>query len=163
MNHELCIKSEEVLADVRSAAWLEQELHPELDIHRRHQMADICEEENTEHVWRVLGNGFAELHMALLRLLKPPTAFSSTNDMESPDCWNFTFIYRLPDATVLYIKEKIHEYLVAKVMADRTAVIIPSCTDVWRIRAQDALASLRETAATAATAFAPVRRPIWPL
>ena len=159
----LRIKSDEILADLRSAAWLEQELHPELDRHRRHQMADICEGDNADRVWRVLGISIAELRLALRRLLKPPTAFSPANDLERPDSWNFNFTYRLPDATALYIKEKIHEYLVAKVMADRTSAIIPSCADVWRIRAQDAHAALRETAATAATAHSPVRRPIWPL
>ena len=163
MNHELCIKSEEVLADVRSAAWLEQELHSELDRHRRHQMADICEEDNEDRVWRVLGNSIAELRLALLRLLQPPAALSPANDLEHRDSWIFTFKYRLPDATALYIKEKIHEYLVAMVMADRTSVIIPAAAKVWQQRAEDALASLREAAATAATAFSPVHRPLWPL
>ena len=49
---ELVIKSGEVLTDIGSAGWLEQELHPELDRHRRHQMADICEPDNAERVWR---------------------------------------------------------------------------------------------------------------
>ena len=65
------ILSSEVIADLRSAAWLEQELHPELDRHRRHQMADICESDNMDAVWRILAVGIAELRFILLRILVP--------------------------------------------------------------------------------------------
>lgn len=158
MNYELSIRSDEVLADVRSAAWLEQELHPQLDRHRRHQMADICEDGNVERVWRVLGNAVAELRMALLRLLKPPDDLSSANDLERPTEWTFSFMHPLSSVSMAFLREKIHEYLVASVMSDRCAVIIPGAADIWRTRVADSLAALRLAAATRS----PVRRPLWP-
>ena len=157
------IKSDEVLQDVRSAAWLEAELHPELDRHRRHEMADICENGNIERIWRVLGTATAEIRVALHKLLAPQGTVATVNDLECPDCWHFPLLTPLPKSSAIYIKEKIHEYLVAAVMADRTAVIIPAAADVWQERADNALAALREMAATSHTPLKPVRRPMWPL
>ncbi|MDE5814100.1 MAG: hypothetical protein K2H72_07430 [Muribaculaceae bacterium] len=158
---ELCIKSNEVISDIRSAAWLEQELHPELDRHRRHQMADICEKDNVECVWRVLGVAMAELRLALGRMLRQEKEIREVNDLDSPEEWNFGFLLHLPSSTLDFLREKIHEYLVASVMADRGAVIIPACAGIWRERAETALAELRALAAT--SGYKPARRPIWPL
>ena len=162
MHYELCIRSDSVLAEVRSAAWLEQELHPEIDRHRRHQMADICEDDNAERVWRVLGVAVAELRLALLRIMRPEKDQSHVNNTERPDKWRFSLLFPLPQATVGWIREKIHEYLVASVMADRAAVIIPQCAGIWSGRATEALAQLRNVAATCRPPYAPVRRPLWP-
>lgn len=159
----LTIKSVEVMADVRSAAWLEQELQPQLERHRRHQMADICERDNVEGVWRILGVAVAEVRLALLRLLTPQEDTWLSNDLERPGSWTFGFRFALAPDVMEFLKQKIHEYLVAAVMADRTAVIIPSASAVWQTRAVTALADLRGTAATARPPYAPVRRPLWPM
>lgn len=159
----LLIKAGEVLDDVRSAGWLESELHPELNRHRRHEMADICEAGNMERVWRVLGVAVSEVRLALLKILCQCWDVSPSNDLEHPDSWHFRFLFHLPKDTLRYIKEKIHEYLVAAVMADRTAVIIPSAALTWKQRAEDALATLRQIAATTRPPFAPICRPLWPL
>ena len=151
------------MADLRSAAWLEQELHPEEDRHRRHQMADICEQDNVERVWRVLGNAVAELRIRLMKILHHEKDISSDNDLRCPAEWTFRFLFRLPVSTKVYIKEKIHEYLVAKVMADRTATIIPAAAGIWEQRAEETLSSLRGVAATVHPPLRRVRRPLWPL
>lgn len=158
----MIIKANEVLADVRSAAWLEQELHTDADRHRRHQMADICEEGNIEHVWRVLGVAVAEVRFGLSKLMQPEKYISHDNDLQRPDVWRFRFLFRLPAPTASYLREKIHEYLVARVMAERTAVIIPEASGIWQLRAEEALASLRLLAATTGPSLASVRRPLWP-
>lgn len=160
---DLVILSSEIFADIRSAAWLESELHPELDRHRRHEMADICEKGNVDRVWRVLGVGVAEIRLALLKLLCPQCLISTVNELECPASWHFRFAVPLQEATPVYIKEKIHEYLVASVMADRTSVIIPQGASVWSDRADMALAALREVSSTAQISYTPVRRPLWPL
>lgn len=159
---KLCISSEEVLADIGSAAWLEQELHPEVDRHRRHQMADICQRDNVERVWRVLGAAVAEIRLSLLIILLPRGDLVPVNELERPDRWTFTFTEVLAPDTLAFLKEKIHEYLVAAVMADRTAVIIPGASAVWHTRGGEALMALREVAATAVSRLRPVRRPLWP-
>ncbi len=163
MHYELCILLSEVLADIKSAAWLESELHSDLDRHRRHQMADICEEGNIERVWRVLGVSVAEIRFALQKILSSQKHMSPVNDLEHPEYWRFRFLYRLPKSTVSFIKEKIHEYLVASVMADRTAVIIPEAAGVWNLRVSAALEALQGAAAASRRDISPVRRPLWPL
>lgn len=156
---KVTIKSEEVLADLRSAGWLEQELHPELDRHRRHQMADICEPGSVERVWRVLGAAVAEVRMALLKVLPPLETLLPVNGLERPEEWTFSFASSLRADAVAMLKEKIHEYLVASVMADRCAVIIPGASAVWRMRAEAALGSLQG----ASLPIGRARRPMWPM
>lgn len=158
---ELCIRSEEVLADIRSAAWLEQELHPELDRHRRHQMADICEPDNVERVWRVLGIAIAEIRLTLLRILKPRGDLLPANELERPSGWRFAFRQRIAPDVMEFLKEKIHEYLVAMVMADRAAVIIPQCAPIWQERTAETLSALRTSASC--SDLRPVRRPLLPM
>lgn len=160
---ELHIMSREVLDDVRSAAWLESELHPDIDRHRRHEMADICEEGNVERVWRVLALADAQVRMPLIKILVPPAAIAHSNDLRRQAKWTYGFLFRMPGATVAFLREKIHEYMVAAVMADRTATIIPAAAPIWWQRMEDALALLRSTAATIRPPYAPVRRPLWPL
>lgn len=160
---ELCIKQDEVLADIRSAAWLEQELHPDLDRHRRHQMADICEAGNAERVWRVFGVAVAEIRLALASILRPEKEQAADNGLQPADDWRFCFRFSVPPATLGYIREKIHEYLVDRAMADRAEVIIPQCAAIWSDRAAEALASLRIVASTTRPPHAPVRRPLWPI
>lgn len=159
----ICINSEEVLADIRSASWLEQELHPELDRHRRHQMADICEPDNADRVWRVLGVSIAEIRLELLRIIRPPARSIRVDELVCPEEWIFSFLFTLPPDVVSFLREKIHEYLVAAVMADRTEVIIPQCAYIWRERAQEARSALRGIAATARPPYSPARRPMWPM
>ena len=91
MNRNIRILSQEVLADIRSAAWLESELHPELDLHRRHEMADICEKDNIERVWRIAGLSVAEIRFALDRILEQPADSGGINLLEQPEHWDFLF------------------------------------------------------------------------
>ena len=158
----LHIKSGEVMADLRSAAWLEQELHQEANRHQRHQMADICETDNVELIWRILGVAISEIRLELTVILQPDKEIAADNDLRQPDEWIFRFLFKLPARTVEYLREKIHEYLVAKVMADRTAVIIPAAAKIWEMRAKEVLSALRRIAATARPEFRRVRRPLWP-
>ena len=159
----LRIKSAEVLADIRSAAWLESHLHPELDRNRQHEMADICETDNIERVWRVLGIAIAEIRLALQKIGTAEKDISLENELYRPESWLFSFRFRLPSSSLSYIKEKIHEYLVAAVMADRCAVIIPTAAKIWQERASGVLASLQNLASISRPPFTCVVRPLWPL
>lgn len=162
MKYPLCIKSEEVLADIRSAAWLEQELHPELDRHRRHEMADICEPDNVERVWRVLGIAVAEIRRVAVRIFRQEKYPAMTNGLERPEEWTFLFLFPLPSSSVGFLREKIHEYLVASVMAERTGFIIPDAQKIWHLRASSVIEEIRSTVGTARPPHARVRRPLWP-
>lgn len=157
------ISSKEILADLRSAAWLESELHPELDRHRRHEMADICEGPNIDRVWRVLAVADAECRLAIRRILRNSQKIVPDNTLRRPECLHFHIHHNLPVSFRSFIKEKIHEYLVACVMADRMAVIIPKSSSVWELRSKNALSALSQAAANARIDGDSIRRPLWPL
>ncbi len=159
----MLLSSQEILQDIKSAAWLESELHPDLDRHRRHEMADICEQGSIERVWRVLALSEAEIRLAMRRIFLPEPPLSTDNSLQTPDSWSFRLASPLPPSSFSFLKEKIHEFLVASVMADRTAVIIPEAAPVWQQRRDEALSSLREFASTSHSPFSPVHRPLWPL
>lgn len=156
------ISSREVLDDIRSAAWLESETNPDADIHCRHEMADICEKDNIERVWRILGLCVAEIRMALRAILIPDPQERLHNDLDRPQHWDFTFSNSLPPHTANFLKEKIHEYLVARVLADRLAVLIPGAAGFWLSNASDILTTISSTSYSASS-LRPVRRPLWPL
>ncbi len=158
----LSILSAEILDDVRSAAWLEAEIHPELDRHRRHEMADICEPDNVERVWRVLALCEAHVRLALTRLLCDPERTQEVNLLLRPTKWYFRFRFAISAAVAGFLREKIHDYMVAAVMADRAATIIPDATATWQERRDAALGALRNIAATTPLPTGPARRPLFP-
>lgn len=163
MRHNLIIKAKEVMADIRSAAWMESEVHPELNRHRRHEMADICEEDNIATVWRDAGLAVAQVRYVLHRILALEMATEAINVIERPEVWNFRFLFPLPHTTLEYLKEKIHEYIVATVMAERAEVIIPECAPIWKLRAKDTYLQLRSMASISPLPQSRVRRPLWPV
>ena len=162
MRDEIRILSEEVLADLRSAAWLESELHPELDLHRRHEMADICEGSNIDRVWRVLGLSVAEIRSHLAEILKDGHRHYLDNELKSIPVYLFHFSRKLPSDVALLLKEKIHDYLVARVMHDRASVIIPGCAGIWRERSEASLVAIDGCCRGVAAGFT-ARRPLWPM
>lgn len=125
-------------------------------------MADICEKDSEERVWRVLGLTVAEIRHRLDCIMRPEKDTVMTDDLAKPEEWRFGFLLPLPPASVDFLREKIHETLVASAMAERTEVIIPAASPIWRERAVTALAEIRSLAATARPPFARVRRPVWP-
>ncbi len=149
--------------DVRSAAYLESELHPELDRHRRHEMADICEAGNIERVWRVLALADAQVRLTLSRILRQQDAIPLANELRRPAVWSFRFKFPISTTMLNFLREKIHEYFLACVMADRMGVIIPSAEPVWKERLESALSALQDMAAAMQHPSGPVHRPIWPL
>lgn len=158
----LSILSDEILADIRSAGWLEGELHPELDRHRRHEMADICEPDNVERVWRVLALCEAQVRLALTRILCAPKRTQEVNLLLRPTKWNFRFRFAISTAIGGFLREKIHEYMVAAVMADRAATIIPDAAATWQERRDAALGALQNLAATTRLPTGRARRPLFP-
>lgn len=166
----------EILADIKAAAFLESELHPELDLHRRHEMADICEAPNVERVWRLIALHASEVRVLLMRLSRPgghdhrpckkPGAErfpAQDNILETPGILRFQVPWHIADDVKSFLKEKAHDYILSRVMADRCAVIIPTAAPHWRARGDDAMEALRKASAAASQGLRPVRRPLPPL
>lgn len=150
-----------MIDDIRSAAWLESELHEDLPLHRRHEMADVCETDNVEKIWRLLGLCDAEVRVAIRRILAHPSPATTENVIARPLQWDYPLAGGIGGETISLVKEKIHDYFVASAMADRAEVIIAECAGIWRSRAAESLSTLSECAA-AAIAGVPVRRRMCP-
>lgn len=149
------------MADLRCASWLTSEINDPKNLHVRHEMADICEKDNIDAVWRVLGTAVTEIRVEMIRILEPQKWITIANELLTPESWEFSFKIKLPDSKETYLQEKIHEYLVAKVMADRTAAIIPAATAYWAERREEAIAGIRLIAAGCINT-GKARRPLWP-
>lgn len=147
--YSITIISREVTDDIRSAAWLESELHEDFAPHRRHEMADICEEGNIDRIWRVFGLCDAEIRVALRRILADSRPPAAGNTIDRPDKWTYILAEGVSNETASLAKEKIHDYFTASALADRAEVIIPECAPIWKERARDALAELEQCSATA--------------
>lgn len=157
----ITILSCEVLDDLRSASWLVSEISEIKNLHTRHEIADICEKDNIDAVWRVLGTSVSELRLEMIKLLEPQKWISNANELTSPETWEFSFKIRLPDSKESYLREKIHEYLVARAMADRTSAIIPSASAYWKERHEEAMSGLR-LAVAGCVSNGKARRPLLP-
>ncbi|MCM1491387.1 MAG: hypothetical protein NC095_11285 [Muribaculum sp.] len=161
MYSTITILSREVIDDIRSAAWLESETHPGSNLHQRHEMADVCEKDNVERVWRILGLCDAEIRLVLRKILSESDDTYQRNDLLTPDEWFYDFKCRLPPHTASLLKEKIHEYMVSRVMADRLEIFIPEAVLPWKQRASEAMSAL-STAAQTTSLLTPARRPLSP-
>lgn len=159
---KITILSSEIFADLRSAGWLESEINPDSNLHRRHEAADICERDNIDRIWRILGTGVALVRLTLRTMTIHVPATDCQNELLRPEKWEFFFRHLLSAATIEFIKEKIHEYLVASVLAERLKVLIPSAASAWIDSEKKALADLDTVAATYGINH-PVRRPLCPL
>lgn len=159
----ITILSREVIDDLRSAGWLISEISDLANIHTCHQIADICEKDNIDAVWRVLGIAVAEVRVELVKILEPQKGMTFVNRLKAPESWEFGLCVRMTDSAESYLREKIHEYLVARVMADRTSAIIPASAAYWQTRASEAIEGIRLSAATSAPGARHARRPLWPM
>lgn len=160
---KIIIKSGEVLDDLRSAGWLESEINPDSNRHRRHEAADICEPYNVERVWRLLGVCIAEIKMCLRSMLDlNACGCKSQNDLLRPESWELEFRCPTDRTTLELLKEKIHEYMVASVMADRMKVLMPETAKPWVESASASFSEIYGIAATSAQNH-PVRRRMWPI
>lgn len=157
----ITILSREVLDDIRSAAWLESETHPDSNLHQRHEMADICERDNIERVWRLLGVCDSEVRLTLRKMLKLRDDKIQQNDLIRTDSWVYEFRSCLLPNVAAYLKEKIHEFMVASVMSDRMKVFLPAAANSWTARRKEAIDEIFG-AAGIPTEYKPVRRPLLP-
>lgn len=157
----ITILCREVLDDIRSAAWLESETHPDSNLHQRHEMADICEKDNIERVWRLLGVCDSEVRLTLRKMLKLRDDKIQQNDLNSPDRWVYEFRSSLLPNVGAYLKDKIHEFMVASVMSDRMKVLLPEASNSWTARRKEAVDEIFGMAGIP-TEYKPVRRPLLP-
>lgn len=146
--------------DLGSAGWLAGHARPELDGHVRHQMADICQGENRHLVSRLLGLTFAEVCKRLGKRVRPIAGVRSDNQLVEPEWYELEVAEGdLGQMEAEYLKEKVHSYLVWRVLGLWYGTCLP---EESRVAAENAASGLSE-AATALGRRSHFRRRIPPI
>lgn len=137
--------------------------------HSLHRVRDICQDGNIDRVARVLGLAYSQVLVALLPILAPPRLDIEKDQSVVPHDYiinlrkDADMKFRLTKERQLKIKETVHEFMVAKVLADWLYVTLPPAADVWKYRAEVSLEALTDLAASLATSScAAFRRRISP-
>lgn len=130
--------------DLASAGWLAGHARPDLDGHVRHQMADICEGENRHLVSRLLGLAFAEVCKRLGRRVRATAGVRSDNRLEEPEWYELEVTGSdVSQVEIEYLKEKVHSYLVWRVLGLWFGTGLP---EESRVAAENAISGLSEAA-----------------
>lgn len=157
-------KRDELLYDIRNAGYIVAHLLSDEEQHRKHLIEDIGEEGNVDRVIRMIELAWAEVTELLYRYTRV-----SVHDMEMIDDCNQIreeyCVYMRADTdysrtTLRLLKNWVHEYIVASVMADWLTVIWAEQGAVWQQKAQAAKDGILEACVTKTGAS---ERPMYPI
>lgn len=146
------IKKSALIYDISNLAYAIADTG-EHDRHTLHRVRDICEDGNIDRVSRVLGVAYSNLLTLLLPVLRAPAIdirrdyTAIVHDYEFCFRNEAAFRKNLPDEIKLKIKENAREYMVAMVMADWMALMMPEMAEIWKFRMEQSFKTLKETVA----------------
>lgn len=150
------IKKKALLYDIANIAFVIADTGDDLN-HSLHRVRDVCEEGNLDRVARVLGLAYSQVIAILSPVIDSPEINVEKDFSEVPRNYPIDFSdnpdlkFVLTAEMKLKIKETVHEYMVAMVLADWLGITYPVAADVWKDRAEQALVSLKEIAASMVT------------
>ena len=132
----LSFKRAELLYDAGNYSFVEADIMPIDDEHRRHQVADICQEGNIDRVTRVLNTAYAECVEMLYPYTKeeiPDEPEALDDILKEPETYEIKLT--LPETfsltTLRMLEPLIHEYLVCRVLADWMSITNPESEAKW--------------------------------
>lgn len=132
---------EELLYDVRNAAYAEGEVMPEDAEHSRHTVLDVGEEGNADRVTRILDMSHRECVEALYPYTKKGVPKSPPDPLD--DKLEETSVYeinlKLPEefslTTVELLEKYAHEYMVDRALEDWLSIANPPAAAKWKEKA----------------------------
>ncbi|HIT83304.1 MAG TPA: hypothetical protein IAA99_03790 [Candidatus Avibacteroides faecavium] len=131
----LVFKRSEIIYDVSNYAYVEADVMPADDDHRRHQVADIAQDGNIDRVTRVLNAAHAECVEMLYPYAKEEIQDEKRLDdvLKEPDVYEIRMnVPRHFSLTTLKMLESmVHEYLVCRVLADWMSITNPAGEAKW--------------------------------
>ncbi len=137
----ILFKRSELCYDIANLAFVAADIREgSVEAHRLHQTFDVCEGRNNDSVNRWLGQAFAEVGLILQRItIPPPTPASDlSDDDESPT--EYRLMLRTGTVTeqlAIWLKEAIHNYLTAYVLARWLDLTLPEASAVWHDRTEE--------------------------
>ncbi len=149
----LTFKKKEIIYDIENIAYVEADLLKEVaDEHRRHLIADICQDGNIDRVQRMLDLVYREVTEMLYPFTKTPVTDKSSYDNTQTEEVNYIITLNLPctfsDTTVMLLKELIHEYFISRVLSDWFSIVFTERQIVWQAKAEDAKEKIKNKLTT---------------
>lgn len=136
----LLFKREELLYDVRNAAYIEGHVMDTDNEHARHSTQDVGEDGNVDRVTRILSLSVAQCRELLYPYAKQEIYRTELDDkLREPEVYGI--VINVPQKfsqTTLFLLEKlIHEYVVSKAVADWMSFTHPTKTEIWAQKADE--------------------------
>lgn len=137
---------EQLLQDAANAAYVAGDVMVPANEHQRHQVQDIVQDGNVERVSRVLNLAVSAIREVLFPFAKNPVGERESRDdvlVEVPDyVIHMDVPPQFSSTTVTLLENLIHEFLVARILADWMSQTYPEAEAVWSRKADDALLAI---------------------
>lgn len=176
MKHEVTLhfRRDELLYDVKNAAYVIGDITPEESEHLRHQIQDIGEEGNVDRVTRIFDLAIAAITETLYPYTKVPFGYDGSNGlapegytMVTDDTLEETATYEItmlvPDTfsqtSITLLERLIHALLVYRVLADWLVMLGDEHGAYWEAKYAGAIDDVKELITTRCGR---VRRPLTP-
>lgn len=143
----LNFKRSEIVDDLKNYAFVIGDILKTQDEHDRHQIQDIGEDGNIDRVTRVMNLCMAECREVLFPYTKEDVedTESRTNTLTEVKEYNIEML--VPDdfsnTTVTLLEQLIHEFIVARIMADWMSITNKAEEPTWREKAEDAMTKIK--------------------
>ncbi len=136
----------ELLYDIENGAYVVSDVMQDAGVkadnsHARHVTADVGEEGNRDRVRRILG----VVHQEVKDLLYPYTkeevvAEEISNRLEEPESYDVTMTVpaAMSRTTMQLLSKLVHEYMVARVLADWLGETNAAASATWAAKAEEA-------------------------
>lgn len=145
---ELVMLKSQLLYDIRTGAWVIGDVMKTDDEHDRHQVQDIGEDNNVDWVARQLDLAHGVILQSLQKLT--PSYVRSTIDDDEIDYSNDEYHYslwlpeRMKQVSVKYLKELIHNLMVAWVIMDWMMLTNKEDYAIWAQKVEDLNEKLKD-------------------
>lgn len=143
----LNFKRQEIVDDLKQYAFVTGDILKTEDEHARHQIQDIAEDGNIDRVTRVMNLCMAECREILFPFTKDDVEDeeSRTNTLTEVEEYNINML--VPDdfsnTTVTLLEQLIHEFIVARIMADWMSITNRPEEETWEKKAEEALTKIK--------------------
>ena len=145
---ELVMLKSQLMYDIRTGAWVIGDVMKTDDDHDRHQVQDIGEDNNVDWVARQLDL----VHGIILQLLRKLTKATVRSTIDDDEIDYSQEEYRFPlylpvmmkQATVKYLKELIHNLMVAWVIMDWMSITHKEEYQTWVLKVEDLKEKLKD-------------------
>lgn len=138
---KLSFLRDELIDDITNIAFVEGDVIPNQTENNRHQTIDIAEDENINRVTRILNLVFAEIVETLFPLTNEAVGQDYSSNDELTETSSYDLYMNVKDnfslTTINYLKNLIHELMVARVLAEWLSITDRDAAEKWQIKSND--------------------------